>query len=90
MLGSESRMNERKLSRGMRVLVGAFGAGVLALGLLLAAVELRWAYLGAPRVPTLLAAVACGLVAVGGGSLLRSAVRGRIALRRIRHRPVAK
>ena len=46
MLGSESRMNERKLSRGMRVLVGAFGAGVLALGLLLAAVELRWAYLG--------------------------------------------
>jgi hypothetical protein len=68
----------------MRALVGTAGAGVLSLGILLALREVRSAIRGAPLAPALLVAAGCGLVAVGGASLLRSAVRGRIALRRIR------
>jgi hypothetical protein len=57
---------------------------VLALGLLLAATEVLGASHGAPPVTTFLTAAACILVAVGGASLVRSALRGRITLRRIR------
>jgi hypothetical protein len=71
----------------MRLLVGAFGLGVLTLGLLLAAREVLRAIRGAAPVPAVLIAAACGLVAVGGASLVRSALRGRIPLRRIRRRP---
>ena len=41
---------------------------------------------GASPAPSLLVAAACGVVALGGASLIRSAVQGRIALRRIRRR----
>jgi hypothetical protein len=74
----------------MRLLVGAFGVSVLALGILLAAIELLGAYRGAPPVPGILAAAACVFVSVGGASLVRSALRGRITLRRVRRRPSAK
>lgn len=74
----------------MRLLVGAFGIGVLALGLLLAAAELYRAYHDAPPVPAILLAAACVLVAVSGASLVRSALRGRITLRRVRRRPSTK
>ena len=83
-------MKERSLSPAMRVLAGAFGVGVLGLGLLLAATELRWAYRGAPLAPALLMAGGCGLAAVGGGALVRGAIRGRMAVRRTRFRPAAK
>jgi hypothetical protein len=71
----------------MRVVAGMFGTAVLCLGLFLTATELQWARLGSPLVPTLLAAVVCALVALGGASLLRSAIQGRIRLRPTRRRP---
>jgi len=74
----------------MRLLTGAFGVGVLALGLLLAAAEVLGAYQGAPPVAPILAAAACVLAAAGGASLVLSAVRGRITLRRVGRRPSAK
>jgi hypothetical protein len=83
-------VTERRLTPALRLLVSAFGLGVLALGLLLAAVELLGAYYGASPVFAILAAAACILVAVGGASLVRTALRGRITLRRVTHRRSAK
>ena len=83
-------MTERRLTPAMRVLVGAFGVAVLALGLLVAAVELHRAYQGARSVPAFLAAAVCVLLAVSGASLLRSALRGRITVRRVARRPSAR
>jgi hypothetical protein len=80
-------MTERRLGAGMRLLVGSSGAGVFALGVLLALREIRSAVHGAPPAPALIVAAGCGLAAIGGASLVRSAVQGRIALRRIRRRP---
>lgn len=77
-------MSERTLGPAMRLLTGVAGAAVFALGLVLAAAELRAAYLGSPLAPTVLVAAGCLFAAVGGASLVRSALRGRIALRRIR------
>jgi hypothetical protein len=54
---------------------------VLCLGLFVMATELQAAANGSPVVPAVLAAVVCAIVALGGASLLRSAVRGRIVLR---------
>jgi hypothetical protein len=70
----------------MRLLVGAGGTAVFALGVLLALREIRSAMFGAPQLPALLVAAGCALVAVGGASLVRSALQGRIALRRVRYR----
>jgi hypothetical protein len=79
-------MTERTLGGGMRLLVGASGAWVFTLGVLLALREVRSAMQGAPRLPAVLVAAGCALVAVGGASLVWSAVQGRIALRRVRYR----
>jgi len=83
-LGVEAQVTERCLTPAMRLLVGASGMGVLALGSLLAVTEVLGASRGAPLVPAVLIAAACVLVAVGGASLVRSALCGRIRLRRIR------
>ena len=80
-------MTERRLGPAMRWLVGVSGAGVLALGVFLAAINVQRAAHGASAMLALPTAAACVFVAVGGASLLRSALRGRIALRRIRRRP---
>jgi len=74
-------MAERVLPSGLRVLVGLIGAAALGAGFVVAATELRYAYLGSPLLPTLLASVVASVVALGGAVLLRGAVRGRIAVR---------
>jgi hypothetical protein len=80
-------MRERDLGPGMRLLLGLLGAAALGAGLLVAATELRTAYLGSPLLPTLAGAVVCGIIALGGATLLRGALRGRIAVRRTGRRP---
>ena len=80
-------MRERDLGPGMRLLLGLLGAAALGAGLLVAATELRTAYLGSPLLPTLAGTVVCGIIALGGATLLRGALRGRIAVRRTGRRP---
>ena len=77
-------MRDRAIGLGMRLLLGVIGAAALGAGLLLAATQLRRATAGSPLISALLAAGVCGVVAVGGLVLLRGAVRGRIAVRRVR------
>jgi hypothetical protein len=72
---------DRVLNSGLRVLLGVIGAAALSAGLIVAATELRSAYLGSPPVPTALAALVAGVVALGGGLLIRGALRGHIAVR---------
>jgi len=79
-------VTERRLTTPMRVITGLFGTAVLCLGLFVMATELQAANNGSPVVPAVLTAAMCALVALGGASLLRSAVRGRIALRPTRRR----
>ena len=69
------------LGPGLRVLLGIIGTAALGSGVVVTATELRSAYVGAPLVPTLLAALVAGLAALGGGLILRGAIRGRIAVR---------
>jgi hypothetical protein len=88
--GTAGRVTERNLPPAMRLLVGAFGVGVLALGLIVATAELQRAYQGAPPGPAILAAAVCLLIAFSGASLVSSAARGRITLRRTVRRPPAK
>lgn len=75
------------LGPGLRVLLAIIGTAAVGSGIVVAATEVRWAYLGAPVVPTLLASLVAGLAAVGGGLLIRGAIRGRIAVRDPRGRP---
>jgi hypothetical protein len=77
---------ERDLGWGLRALLGVLGAVALVGGLLVGATELRMLYLGSPPLPTLAAAIVCGVAAIGGVNLLRGAVRGRIVVRRTRFR----
>jgi hypothetical protein len=79
-------VTERVLTTPMRVITGLSGTAVLCLGLFIMATELQAAKNGSPVVPSVLTAAMCALVALGGASLLRSAVRGRIALRPTRRR----
>ena len=69
------------LGPGLRVLLGIIGTAALGSGVVVTATELRSAYGGAPLVPTVLAALVAGLAALGGGLILRGAIRGRIAVR---------
>jgi hypothetical protein len=75
------------LGPGLRILLAIIGTAAVGSGIVVAATELRWAYLGSPVVPTLLASLVAGLAAVGGGLLIRGAIRGRIAVRDPRGRP---
>jgi hypothetical protein len=77
---------ERDLGWTLRILLGVIGAGALVASLLVGATELRALYLGSSPLPTLAVALVCGLVAIGGITLLRGAVRGRIVVRRTRFR----
>ena len=79
-------MTERRLTTPMRVISGLLGTAGLGLGRFVMATQLQAANNGSPVVPAVLAAVVCAIVALGGASLLRSAVRGRIALRPTRRR----
>jgi hypothetical protein len=63
------------------VLLGIIGTAAFGSGIIVAATEVRSAYLGSPLVPTLFASLVAALAALGGGLLLRGAVRGRIAVR---------
>ena len=69
------------LGPGLRVLLAIIGLAALASGIVVAATELRYAYLGSPLMPTLLVSGVAGLVTLGGVLLLRGAIRGRIAVR---------
>ena len=69
------------LGLGLRVLLAIIGAAALGSGVVVAATEIRYAYLGSPLVPTLLASGVAGLVTLGGVLLLRGAIRGRIPVR---------
>jgi hypothetical protein len=66
----------------MRGLLGLVGTVAFGVGLALAATEIRLLAIGSPPIPTLLAAAVCSIVAAGGFTLLRGAIRGRIAVRR--------
>jgi hypothetical protein len=77
-------MTERDLGVGLRALLGVVGTAALGAGILVAGTQLRGAYLGAPRLPTIGVTVMCGVIALGGAALLRGALRGRIAVRRTR------
>ena len=77
-------MVERALGPGFRMLIGVIGAAAVVAGLLVGVTELRSAYLGSPLAPTLLAAAVAGFVVVGGATLIRGALRGRITVRRPR------
>jgi hypothetical protein len=70
-----------KLGPGLRVLLAAIGTAALGSGIVVAAIELRYASHGSPVVPTVLASGVAGLAALGGVLLLRGAIRGRIAVR---------
>ena len=74
-------MVERDLGSGLRVLLGVVGAAALGAGLVVAGIGLRDAYLGSPRVPTLVASLVALPAALGGALLIRGAFRGRIAVR---------
>jgi hypothetical protein len=63
------------------VLLAIIGAAALGAGLAVSATELRLIYLGSPLLPTSMAALVAGLAAIGGGLLIRGAMRGRIAVR---------
>ena len=52
--GHETQVTERRMTPAMRLLVGTFGIGVVALGLLLATTEVFGASRGAPAVPAVL------------------------------------
>jgi hypothetical protein len=65
----------------LRVLLAVIGTTALGSGIVVAATELRYAYLGSPLVPTVLASGVAAVAAVGGLLLLRGAIRGRIAVR---------
>jgi F0F1-type ATP synthase membrane subunit c/vacuolar-type H+-ATPase subunit K len=74
------------LGPGLRVLLAIIGTAALGSGIIIAATELRLAYRGSPVVPALFASLVAGLAALGGGLLIRGAVRGRIAVRDPRDR----
>jgi len=67
------------------VLIGVVGSAALGAGLIVGATELRDAYVGSAAVPTILASLVAGVVALGGAVLLRGAWRGRISVRSPRH-----
>ena len=79
-------MTERALGVGFRILLGVLGAVALGAGLVVGARWLGGAFRGAPRLPALAVALACGVIALGGARLLRGALRGRITVRRTRFR----
>jgi hypothetical protein len=72
-------MSELPLNLAARWGFALLGAIALVLGVLLAATEIRWATHGTPA--AWLAAVVSTVVAFGGASLLRAALRGRIRTR---------
>jgi hypothetical protein len=74
-----SRTREIAIGAAWRWVLGILGLVALASGVLLAATELRRA-LGGVGLAWLAAGVLL-VVALGGASLLRSAVRGRLAIR---------
>ena len=67
------------------MLLAIIGAAALGAGLVVSATELRLVYLGSPLLPTSIAALVAGLAAIGGGLLIRGAMRGRMAVRTPRH-----
>ena len=64
------------LSSALRWFLGLFGLLLLMAGAALTATELRIAYLAWPYWPGVWAALACALITLAGGLLLRGAVRG--------------
>jgi hypothetical protein len=77
---------ERTLTLGLRVLLALIGVTAVAAGVVVAVAEVRRLALGSPPVPTILVVLLCGVVLLGGASLIRGALRGRIAVRRPRRR----
>jgi hypothetical protein len=69
------------LGPGLRVLRAIIGTAALGSGVFIVATELRLAYRGSPVAPTLFASLVAGVAALGGGLLIRGAIRGRIAVR---------
>ena len=79
-------MEERILAPGMRILLFFLGTVAIGAAAAVGTTRLRGLGNGAPVVPTVLGAAICVLVALGGLRLLRGAFRGRIMVRRPRHR----
>src|SRR5262245_6686926 len=75
---------ERDLGPGLRLLLFLVGATALGGGIVVGTTEIRRAYSGSVVVPSLLVAIVAGVIVVGGGVLIRGALRGRIKVRRPR------
>jgi len=82
----ERRLADRTLNAGLRVLLGVIGLAALAAALIVAGAELRHASPGSSPIAAALVALVAGVVALGGGLLIRGALRGRIAVRSPRFR----
>ena len=72
------------LPSALRWLLGLFGLLLLGAGAVLTATELRIAYVAWPYWPAVWAALACALITLAGGLLLRGAVRGSFRRRAAR------
>ena len=65
----------------LRLLMGLVGGVLLIGGAVLAATELRIAYIARPYGPAAWAALACALLSLAGGMLLRRALRAHARTR---------
>ncbi len=74
---------ERPLGIGLRTLLAVIGSAACIAGVIVAVFELREVVRGSPSNRPLRAAFAGLLIALAGGRLVRSALRGRIAFRRV-------
>jgi hypothetical protein len=69
----ESKHLLTRIWRGLLVLLGGLA---IAVGVALGVTELRWAMLGSPLIPTLIAALVCFVAAVAGLFLVVAAWGG--------------
>jgi hypothetical protein len=86
----ESRMPERTLSTGMRVLLGLLGVVAVVAGGSVGANRLRIATRDWPNWSSILVATFCIVVLLGGAVLIRAAVTGRVVVRRTRNPGTSK
>lgn len=80
-------MTERALTPVLRALLAALGAVAVGAGVVVMTMQLQAAYRGSPLLPALVITPFCAIVVIGGATLIRGAVRGRMEFRRPRRRP---
>ena len=75
---------ERPIGLVLRVLLAVIGLAALVAAFIVGVAQLRSRTQGSPPLPAFVLGSFCVIVATGGVLLVRGAVRGRIAFRRIR------